>query len=421
MKVLWFANTPCSAAERLGLNIASGGWLSSLEQELKNIPDIQLAICFYHHKPEKSFVINNVHFFPVYRKSQKNKIRRIIDKMLYFKTICHNDKKEINELLNIINLYNPDIIHVHGTEDNFGLIQFYTKKPVVISIQGLLNPIKEKYFSGIPKNIAVKYETFVRKLVFLSIKRKFKIFNKIAEREKIILKNSKNIIGRTDWDRRITRVLVPESMYFVGNEILRNSFYNSMWDKKQVGNIIKITTITRDSLYKGFENIIKTAQILCENTNIAYIWKVIGVNTHSEIVNIVRKWENIDIKNLHIEVLGTKNEQDVANILLDTDIFCQTSHIENSPNSLCEAMILGMPIVATNAGGSSSILKDKEEGIIVQDGDPYAMAGAIYELINDFDKAIFYGKNARITALKRHDKKEIANTIYTIYKTISIN
>ena len=33
-----------------------------------------------------------------------------------------------------------------------------------------------------------------------------------------------------------------------------------------------------------------------------------------------------------------------------------------------EAMILRMPIVATNAGGSSSILKDKEEGIIVQDG-----------------------------------------------------
>ena len=75
--------------------------------------------------------------------------------------------------MNIINLYNPDIIHVHGTEDNFGLIQFYTKKPVVISIQGLLNPLK-KYFSGIPKNIAVKYETFVRKLVFLSIKENLK-------------------------------------------------------------------------------------------------------------------------------------------------------------------------------------------------------------------------------------------------------
>ncbi|HOS17097.1 MAG TPA: glycosyl transferase family 1, partial [Bacteroidales bacterium] len=66
------------------------------------------------------------------------------------------------------------------------------------------------------------------------------------------------------------------------------------------------------------------------------------------------------------------------------------------------------------------ILKDKEEGILVQDGDPYAMVGAIYELINDIEKAIFYGKNARITALKRHNKKDIVNAIYTIYKSISI-
>ena len=40
-------------------------------------------------------------------------------------------------------------------------------------------------------------------------------------------------------------------------------------------------------------------------------------------------------------------------------------------------------------------MKDNEDGILIQDGDPYVMAGAIIELMNNYEKAIFYGQNAR--------------------------
>ena len=94
------------------------------------------------------------------------------------------------------------------------------------------------------------------------------------------------------------------------------------------------------------------------------------------------------------------------------------SHIENSPNNLCEAMILGMPCLATSAGGTSSILKDKEEGIIIQDGDPWVMAGAILELYRNSKMALEYGEKARITALKRHDKETIVNNLIQTYEII---
>jgi glycosyltransferase involved in cell wall biosynthesis len=104
--------------------------------------------------------------------------------------------------------------------------------------------------------------------------------------------------------------------------------------------------------------------------------------------------------------------------MLNAHIYVMPSHIENSPNNLCEAMILGMPCIATFAGGTGSILQDGVDGILVQDGDPWAMAGAIIELINSPERLVFYAKNARTKALKRHDISNTVNQYLTIYTKI---
>lgn len=94
------------------------------------------------------------------------------------------------------------------------------------------------------------------------------------------------------------------------------------------------------------------------------------------------------------------------------------SHIENSPNNLCEAMIIGVPCVATYAGGTPSILENNIEGILVQDGDPWAMAGAILELAESPDIAVQFGNKAREKALKRHDRGRIINDLMNVYNNI---
>jgi len=95
-----------------------------------------------------------------------------------------------------------------------------------------------------------------------------------------------------------------------------------------------------------------------------------------------------------------------------------TSHIENESNSLYEAMILGLPCISSFVGGTGSTIKDCYNGILIQDGDPWVLAGAILELYNDKEKAILLGQNARETALKRHDKDTIINDIINNYKEI---
>jgi glycosyltransferase involved in cell wall biosynthesis len=418
IKVLWFTNTPCSAVDKFGWNLNSGGWLRSLEHELQKVQEITLAISFYSYEKLDPFIYNGTQFYPIFRKGKNSKFHRFITRVCFSR---NSDRSEIKELLKVIELFQPNLIHVHGTEDNFGLVQNLTKIPVVISIQGLLCSYTEKYFSGIPYSFASRCESILNKITYSGIKQNFIQFKKYAERERKMLTNAHYIIGRTDWDSRITRILAPQSIYYVGNEILRSAFYTNIWNKKQFDDVIKIVTITGDALYKGFETIVSTAQFLKGNTNLKFVWQVIGFNEANNIVKIVKKWKNVNFGDLNIQFLGVQNEVAIIKILLDSDIYCQTSHIENSPNSLCEAMLLGMPIIASHAGGTDSILENNEEGIIVQEGDCCINAGAIMELKGDFRKAQKMGKAARHRALERHNHSKILNALMEIYNSLLIS
>jgi glycosyltransferase involved in cell wall biosynthesis len=103
---------------------------------------------------------------------------------------------------------------------------------------------------------------------------------------------------------------------------------------------------------------------------------------------------------------------------LDADIFVHPSHIDNSPNSVCEAMLIGMPVIATCTGGTGSLLTDGEEGILIQDGDPHSLAGVLMELVKDPAYAAELGKNARERAIKRHDPDQITDNLINIYTSL---
>ncbi len=59
------------------------------------------------------------------------------------------------------------------------------------------------------------------------------------------------------------------------------------------------------------------------------------------------------------------------------------SHIENSPNALCEAMLVGTPCIAAFVGGVPSLVRHGEEGLLYHDADPFALAGAVDRLLGD--------------------------------------
>jgi len=413
MKVLWFSNTPASGEEFIGKEVIRGGWLKSLDKLLKS--QVELHIAFEYPKHIDPFIYKEIYYYPICKKNWK---------LAMIKNIINNkikDKEDLKVYLELIDNIKPDVIHIHGTENPFSaIIDSNIKTPIILSIQGNRTVYHYKYFSGIP----IKYYNYrvsnlfnLKQFLFsVNYKKEFQISKKTADREKYYIGKHKNIIGRTDWDRRISRVLAPNSIYFHNDEVLRDSFYREVWNKERDSKIILQSTIGT-TFYKGLETVIQSSMLL-EKLGLNFEWRIAGIKSNDLIVKIVLKYLKTNRYPSSVIFQGNLIENEIIRSLLESDIFIMPSHIENSPNNLCEAMMIGLPCIATFVGGTSTIIKDNEEGLLIQDGDPWSMTGAILELINNYDQAKIYGTKARERALKRHNKKRIVDDLVAIYQKV---
>lgn len=408
MKILWFVLTPSLAEDYINNKPMNGGFIKSLEKIIQD--KVDLSIVFYHEKELLPFQYGKTRYYPVSqeKKGLWNKIKTRLFNPL-------EPESDLKKFMEIINEVKPDLIHIHGTESPFGLIQKLTPIPTVVSIQGNISVYELKFFSGIPLLDILKYTRFKSWISGRTYLGDFNRFKKMALREKEIFRISKNIIGRTKWDKRISRVLSPDSNYYHNDEVLRDAFYKDIWQYKP-GETLQLITTNGPNLYKGIETLIHCAHLLDLN-NIKFTWKVAGMTSNNELVDIAQKSVKKKISK-NINFLGSIGESELKEMLLNSHVYVGISHIENSPNSLCEALLLGIPCIATNAGGTSDFIEDGYSGMLIQDGDPYSMAGAIIEMKHNYDRGIEYGKNARDQSLTRHDKNIIATDLLNIYKEV---
>jgi len=414
MKVLWFSNTPANGAEYLHEGPVGGGWLKALDKALQK--KVELHVAFYYPKLNHSFKYGDTIYYPISIKNWK------------FQTILGLfrdyliDKQDIKKYLEVIYSIKPDIIHIHGTENPFGCIIPYVNIPVVISIQGCITVYFHKFSNDFnirnlrksKYNYGLNLRLFLRHKSFLRVKREFK---KMSFREQNNLSLAENIIGRTSWDKRIASVLALKSEYFHSDELLRDIFFKYMWKYQKKSKLI-IHTTTGDSPYKGFETICESLFLLNSVLDIEVLWQIAGIGSRDRIVKVTRDKLKRRFPETGLIYLGEIGENELVQKMCDADVFVSASHIENSSNSLCEALLMGMPCIATFAGGTGSLLKDNEEGILIQDGDPWSMTGAILELHRNPDLAIQYGRKARERALLRHNPERLVTELINIYEQI---
>jgi L-malate glycosyltransferase len=84
-----------------------------------------------------------------------------------------------------------------------------------------------------------------------------------------------------------------------------------------------------------------------------------------------------------IEFTGQLPKEEWWKLAENHDVFINTTHFDNTPVSVLEAMALGLPVISTNVGGLSYLLKDKEDAILVKDNDVVQMVSEINRLISD--------------------------------------
>ena len=413
MRVLWFTNSPCnyqSAQKRYGYN--GGGWMSALQNEIQKEADVELAICFIKGNEPERVEQNGVIYYPV-PSHKTSLIHKLIaslnpndpkfDKELWPHYLSHFKKIALD--------FQPDVIEVFGSELYTGLASLLTNYPRVLHLQGILSAYQYAYH---PLGVSPQMD-YLRDFNIIKIyKRKqyLSYWKRSCHREEVIFSKIEHVIGRTTWDYAVTTALNPQIKYHYGGEMLRSVFYEN--HNRIIPKKLTIVTTSSSAMYKGFDFILKTANILKNKFSLDFTWQVYG-NINPQFFE---KYTGLQHQHLNIQLGGVATAEQLCNAICNSTVYFQPSYIENSPNSVCEAQILGVPVVATNVGGTASLIENNVSGVLVPIGDPYFAAYQIYRIYNDNSLNLSIGENAKQTAHKRHNREIIANQLLNTYKEI---
>jgi glycosyltransferase involved in cell wall biosynthesis len=99
------------------------------------------------------------------------------------------------------------------------------------------------------------------------------------------------------------------------------------------------------------------------------------------------------------------------------DVFCFPSLGEPFGKAMIEAMACGKPVIATNVGGSTEIIRDGVDGILVPPASPKAMASAIQQMKNE-DERRKMGQEARAVAVKSFSWDTISSKYHRLYSEL---
>ena len=409
MRVLFFAWTPLDPQAPIH-GYGGGGWVMTLQKEL-NARGIELGYTYLSDRDD--WHKHDGYSYYGVKAEQKSLKEKILVGLNPRNTSFEAQRDEacMRRFQKVVEDFNPDIIHIFGSEQCYGLITKYTKVPIVIHLQGILNVYWNAYLTpGVslstyclqdcnPKNVWARYQQYWE-------------WYRVCAREREILRNCKYFIGRTEWDKGCASTLTKDYRYFYGSEMLRDAFHNA--PERVQPDKLTIVTTSSAAVYKGYDMILKTAKILKDNIGDNFTWKVFG-NVEP---NFYEKLYGIKHEDVNVELCGVAKPAQLVEAFSSCTAYFHPSYIENSPNSVCEAQLSGCPVVACFIGGNESLVKHGEEGYLVPANDPYMAAARVLQLHNDRELNQRMGEASKQTASKRHDRETIAEGLIDIYKQI---
>ena len=316
----------------------------------------------------------------------------------------------------------PDVVHIHGTEFAHGLayIRVWGAKGVVVSIQGLVSVIARYYLAGISYKEILKNLTFrdiVKRDNLLQQQRKF-YKRGIIEQEYI--RSVKHVIGRTSWDKAHVWAINPDVHYHFCNETLREEFYKHSW---RYEDCEKHSIFVSQAGYpiKGLHQLLKAMPIVLRHYSDAKLYVAGGDITRSKWYRLTGYGSYIRklIRKYHLEevivFVGILQEEEMCHMYLRTNVFVCPSSVENSPNSLGEAQLLGVPCVASYVGGIPDMMRGNEENVYRFE-EVEMLAQKICRLFALEEQVQQLGREE---ALKRHDPIMNTQKMLNIYQKIT--
>ena len=416
MKILWFCNFILpSIAKVLSVEPpVSGGWVSSAAEALLQDEHIQLSVCFPQNYSQQMLtgVADGLRY---YGYPSKPKAAHIYDV---------NEQKWQET---VIQMEKPDLVHIWGAEFAAALAMvnaFHCPQKTIINIQGLCGFIAKHSCAYLPYKDCKHYTVrdFLLRDRIIDQQKKFSLRGKL---EAEALAKAGHVIGRTRWDHACAKQLAPNARYYKCNETLRHSFYTNAgtWSADNCETHSIFVSQAGCSL-KGFHMVLEAMPEILKRYpdaklyttgNDPFLTPFYRVSGYQRVLK--RKIRKLGLQG-RVFFVGYLNEEKMCQRFLRSHVFVSASSIENSPNSVGEAMLLGVPTVASFVGGTMDLLRDGEEGYLYQPDAPYMLSDHICSVFEDNARAQQMGRNASTHALHTHDVQKNLEVLLKIYQQV---
>jgi L-malate glycosyltransferase len=411
MRVLWFTNDPLpEVRRRLGRSTpGSGSWMPSLLENLKRTPGIHIDVATaYPGLRDGQFNIDGVEYFVLGQPR--------------FQPFFSGTRKDLERCIEAVRERRPDLIHIHGTERFYGLItaRKLTTTPCVISLQGLLEPYLKGFFGSLSPRDLWRSERLIEVATRRGLLWSYRDFSTASRREREILRGAKALMGRTDWDRAHVHAVNPAATYYHAGEVLRRDFKEFNWDPSRCERHTIIFTNAGEPR-RGTEALLRALLLLRREFPNVKLRLAGEIDNRRGYHRFLRRTIAESGLSGSVEFLGPVDASRMARELSRSHVFAISSYIENSPNSLCEAMQVGLPCVATFSGGIPSLVQNGRTGLLFPAGDAPLLADAITKIFRDDDFALGLGRAARIEASERHEPQRVVSQVLNAYKDVAAN
>lgn len=459
MRVLWVCNIMLPViAEALHREASNKeGWLSGLLSQIVDREDTGMTLAVAFPAPADAEVPWRLRV-PVPRTNPCAMDEYNITCYGFHEDTVHPDRYQPEleeELRKITEDYDPDVIHCFGTEYPHTLVVcrvYPHPERILLGIQGICSLCAEAYFADLPERVTrkVTFRDLVKRDSLRSQQEKF-VRRGVMEREAIGLAG--NITGRTAWDREVTTGWNPGAQYYPMNETLRASFYEGSWDPEHC-EPHSIFVSQGDYPLKGLHYLLKAlpeirrrfpdVQVYVAGNDLtAYhtLKQKLKISAYGQYLrDLIREGQLEDC----VHFTGKLTEQQMRERFLRSHLFLCCSSLENSPNSLGEAMLLGVPCVSTEVGGIPSLFDGGRDGLWCEghrlaetaesknntcnskeskttelENIVKSMEKSIIEMWSSPEKMLEYSKNAREHARKTHDKEKNFAKLQEIYAKIA--
>ena len=339
----------------------------------------------------------------------------------------------------LLDTVRPDLVHIWGTEYAAAAAMQQAAAargvPVLVGIQGVMRDCAAHLCGGVPD--AYRHSTPLDRMLDAVIPgalldKTQAQFDALAQSEAQMLASARYVTGRTAFDRRAVAALAPQARYFACNETLRPLFYTgTLWHTRDFGQAPVLLLPQGNYPLKNLHTVLRALPAILQRWGGARLaiagWPPVdkGPLLRPVLARLFpyqrycrRLAQELGVAE-HIRYTGPLDAAAMRQAYLEADVFLLPSQSENSPNSLGEAMLLGLPCIASNAGGIPDMLADGQEGLLYGDAlDADALGRAVCAVLDAPDGGAALGQAARTRALRTHDPAANAEALCGIYQTI---